>query len=179
MSLDISFAQLSLVSGVAVLAGCSSLKVREYAKEAPTFKVEQYFNGTIDIDGFIQDRSGKVVKGFTCVMVASWKDDVGTLEEDFVYSDGTKSRRVWTLRKTGENTYIGTAPDVVGEAKGERAGNAFHLKYVLDLKVDGSRYKVNMDDWMFLMNDKIVLNRTAMSKFGIRLGDLTISMVKR
>lgn len=161
------------------LSGCSTVQVHEYAKEQPVLRLEDYFNGTVDIDGFFQKRSGQVVKRFHCVMLARWEGSVGTLDETFTYSDGTTSRRVWTIRKTGSNSYVGTAADVIGEARGETAGNAFYWTYVLDLEVDGSRYHVKMDDWMFLMNDRILINRTAMSKFGIHLGDLTIVMTKR
>jgi hypothetical protein len=120
-----------------------------------------------------------VIKRFTVVMQCSWKDGVGILDEDFTYADGTKQKRVWTLRKNADGHYIGTADDVVGEAIGITAGNALNWKYVLALPVDGKIYHVNFDDWMFLMDNKVMLNRAVMSKFGFRLGEVTLSFSKR
>ena len=150
-----------------------------YAQETPKLDLQQYFNGTLDAHGIFQDRSGKVVKRFTVVMRASWVGEIGTLDEDFTYADGSRQRRVWTLRKTAPGRFIGTAPDVVGEAIGEVAGNALRWQYVLALPVDGTLYHVDFEDWMFLMDDKIMLNRAAMSKFGFSLGAVTLSFSKR
>jgi len=113
------------------------------------------------------------------VIQCGWKDDVGTLDEDFSYSDGTKQKRVWTLKKGANGQYIGTAVDVVGSAIGNTAGNALRWSYVLALPVGDKVYNVNFDDWMFLMDDRVMLNRAVMSKFGFRLGEVTLSFRKR
>jgi hypothetical protein len=112
-------------------------------------------------------------------MDCQWQGDTGTLDEHFTYSDGTKQRRVWTLKKIGDNRYIGTASDVIGEASGATGGNAFNWRYTLALPVDGKTYHVSFDDWMFMMDDKVMLNRAVMSKFGFRLGEVTLSFRKR
>ena len=112
-------------------------------------------------------------------MHCSWDGDTGTLDEDFTYSDGTTQKRVWTLKKVGENRYIGTAGDVIGEADGRTGGNTLNWKYVLALPVDGKVYHVNFDDWMYQMDENVMLNRAVMSKFGIRLGEVTLSFRKR
>lgn len=161
------------------VSACTSVSVKEYREESPKLKLEEYLNGDIDAYGIFQDRSGRVVKRFHVRIAASWKEGVGTLDERFEYSDGSKSQRVWTLRRTGPDTYSGTAGDVIGEARGEVAGNAFFWKYVLDLEVDGSRYHVNFDDWMYLMDEKVMLNRSKMSKFGLYLGEVTLTFIKR
>lgn len=161
------------------LAGCGSLSVQEYASEKPVLDLKQYFSGTIDGWGMFQDRSGKVVKRFHVVIDAKWVGDVGTLDENFSWADGTTSRRVWTITRTGPNQYVGRADDVVGEAVGVSAGNALRWKYVLALPVDGKTYHVDFDDWMYLMDDKVMLNRSVMSKFGVSLGELTLSFTKR
>lgn len=162
------------------LAGCgTTMTPADYAGEQPVLDLKNYFNGTVDAWGIFQDRSGKVVKRFTVVMRCHWDGDTGTLDEDFTYSDGTTQKRVWTLKKIGENRYIGTADDVIGEANGTTGGNALNWKYVLALPVDGKVYHVNFDDWMYQMDDNVMLNRAVMSKFGIRLGEVTLSFRKR
>jgi hypothetical protein len=112
-------------------------------------------------------------------MNCRWEGDTGTLEEDFLYADGTRERRVWTLRRVAPDRYIGTASDVVGEAVGVIAGNAFNWRYTLALPIDGRTWHVDFDDWMFLIDDQVMLNRAVMSKFGIRLGEVTLSFTKR
>ncbi|WP_257572761.1 DUF3833 domain-containing protein [Janthinobacterium sp. UMAB-56] len=172
--------RLPLAALLLGLAACSTPPTPAmYAHELPALDLQQYFNGTLDAHGIFQDRSGKVVKRFTVVMQASWAGETGTLDEDFTYSDGSRQRRVWTLRKTAPGRFLGTAPDVIGEAIGEVAGNALRWQYVLALPVDGTVYHVDFEDWMFLMDDKVMLNRAAMSKFGFSLGAVTLSFSKR
>jgi Protein of unknown function (DUF3833) len=167
----------------ALLTGCAGPQVTDYAAEKPVLDMRQYFNGTVDAYGVFTNRSGKVVKRFTVVMKCTWQgtpgSETGVLDEDFTYSDGTKDRRVWTLKRTPDGRYTGTAADVVGEAAGEEKGNAFRWGYTLKLPVDGRVIEVQFDDWMYLMNDKVLLNKAEMSKFGIKLGEVTLSFVKR
>lgn len=173
---------LSLLA-LAMLGGCAGVRPTVYADETPRLDLRDYFNGTIDAWGVFTDRSGKVARRFTVVIDARWQTidgvETGTLDEHFTYADGTTERRVWTLRKVGPDRYVGTAGDVVGEARGEVAGNAFNWRYVLALKVDGRTWHVNFDDWMYLMDGQVMLNRAEMSKFGIRLGEVTLAFRKR
>jgi hypothetical protein len=172
--------RLPLAALLLALAACSTPPTpATYAQETPKLDLQQYFNGTLDAHGIFQDRAGKVVKRFSVVIRASWVGETGTLDEDFTYADGSKQRRVWTLRKTAPGRFIGTAPDVIGEAVGEVAGNALRWQYVLALPVDGTLYHVDFEDWMFLMDDTVMLNRAAMSKFGFSLGAVTLSFSKR
>ena len=164
----------------AILAsGCASVDPGTYAAERPLLDLRTYFNGTVDAWGVFQDRSGKVVRRFTVVMRCSWVGDVGTLDEDFTYSDGTTEKRIWTLRRLPDGRYSGTAGDVVGEAQGQVAGNAFNWRYTLALKVDGRTWNVDFDDWMYLIDDKVMLNTAVMSKWGIRLGQVTLSFSRK
>jgi len=163
-----------------MLASCaSSFEPSRYVNEKPALNLQTYFNGKLDAWGMFQDRSGTIVKRFTVVMNCQWQGDTGTLDEDFSYSDGTRQKRVWTLKKVGTDRFIGTAADVVGEAQGVVSGNTLHWNYVLALPVDGSVYNVNFDDTMVLMDEKVMLNRAVMRKFGVELGSVTLSFTKR
>jgi hypothetical protein len=161
------------------LSACSGIEVNQYAQQQPVLDLQRYFNGTLDAYGMFQKRSGEVVKRFHVVIDARWQGDVGTLDERFTYSDGTTQQRVWTIRKTGAHSYQGTAADVVGEAIGESSGNALRWRYVLALPVDDKVYNVDFDDWMFLMDERVMLNRSSMSKWGFDLGEVTLTFVKR
>ncbi len=161
------------------LTGCSSVQVQDYKEEKPKLILEQYLNGDLEAHGFFQDRSGLILKRFKVLMKATWNGDSGILDEDFEYSDGTKSKRVWKLKKIGDGKYTGTADDVIGEAHGEAMGNAFRWNYALNLTVGNSTYQVHFDDWMYLMNDEVMLNKSKMSKLGIYLGEVTLVFLKR
>jgi hypothetical protein len=165
------------------LTGCASQQIAGYATEEPVLHLRQYFNGTLDAYGVFTDRSGTVIKRFTVVMNCTWQGNDGVLDEDFTYSDGTKQKRVWRLTRTldaqGQGQYTGRADDVVGVATGQERGNTFHWAYTMALPVDGKVYNVDFDDWMYLMTDKVMLNKATMSKFGFRLGEVTLSFFKR
>ena len=160
------------------LSGCASVDVGQYAGEKPRLDLREYFDGTIDGWGTFQDRSGKVVARFHVVIDAKWNGNTGTLDESFEYADGKREKRVWTIVKDGDR-YTGTAGDVVGTATGTAAGNALQWRYVLALPVDGRVWNMDMDDWMFLMDEWTMLNRTTMSKLGVRVGEVTLAFRKR
>ena len=168
-----------MLASVLGIAGCGSVDVQRYADQQPVLDLREYFDGTLDAHGVFQDRSGEVVKRFHVLIEASWDGDTGTLDERFTYSDGTTQQRVWTITRHDAGRYTGRAGDVVGEARGEAAGNALRWRYVLSLPVDGKVYDVVFDDWMFLMDERVMLNRSTMSKFGVRLGEVTLSFYKR
>ena len=165
--------------GLVALSGCASHSIESYRNQKPTLDLRQYFNGTLDAYGVFTDRSGAVVKRFTVVMACNWVGNEGTLDEDFTYSDGTKQKRIWRLTALPDGRYTGRADDVVGTANGQAVGNAFNWKYTLALPVDGTVYDVQFDDWMYLMTDKVMLNKATMSKFGVSLGEVTLSFTKR
>lgn len=167
-----------LLLPLALVACASAPTPADYANETPVLDLKTYFNGPLVAYGLFTDRAGKVQRRFTVQLMGRWQGDVGTLEEDFRYSDGKTERRVWTLTALGDGRWRGTAADVVGEAAGEARGNALRWAYTLRLPVDGTTYDVQFDDWMFLMDSRVMLNRASMSKFGIHLGDVTLSFTK-
>ena len=126
----------------------------------------------------VQDRSGKVLRRMVVELDCKWNGNEGVLDESFQWSDGKTEKRVWKIRKDGDR-YIGTAGDVVGEATGEAAGNALRWSYVLALPVGDSTYHMDMDDWMWMIDDKTLANRTMMTKFGVRVAEISIFFRKR
>jgi hypothetical protein len=166
-------------AGALAASGCAGPSVNDYASEKPVLDLRQYFNGVVDAWGIFTDRSGKVVKRFTVVMHCQWNGDQGVLDEDFVYSDGSKQKRIWRLQHLGNGRYSGQADDVIGVADGETRGNAFNWRYTLALPVGSQVWQVQFDDWMYLLDDKVMLNKAAMSKFGIFLGEVTLSFTRR
>jgi hypothetical protein len=170
---------LAAALGAALLAGCASPQIADYANETPKLVMDQYFSGKVDAYGIFRDRSGKVVRRFTVEMDCKWEGNKGTLDERFIYSDGTRQQRIWRLTLGPDGQVTGEADDVVGQARGQVRGNALQWAYTLRLPVDGKTYDVQFDDWMFLQNDQVMLNTAVMSKFGFRLGEVVLTFVKR
>jgi hypothetical protein len=171
---------VSLATGGALaLSACAGPQISDYASQTPILDLRTYFNGTVDAWGLFTDRGGRVVKRFTVVMDCKWQGDEGVLDEAFTYSDGTKQRRIWRLNALPNGRYEGRADDVVGMASGQTKGNAFQWQYTLALPIDGSVWHVQFDDWMYLMDERVMLNKAVMSKLGVTLGEVTLSFTRR
>jgi len=158
--------------------GCSTVTVSDYSAMQPVMTPENFFNGPMTAHGVLKNRSGRVTSYFNADIIGSWKDGIGTLEEDFVFSDGEKSRRVWTFKKNADGTYTGTAGDVVGEAHGKIAGNSMFMKYVLRIPYGGKTIDITIDDRMYQTTKGILINESKMYKFGFRVGEILLVMVK-
>jgi hypothetical protein len=161
------------------LTGCSSIKVSTYADRNPKMIPEKFFNGQLSAHGVIKNRSGKVVRYFNADIKAYWEGEKGTLEENFIYDNGEKQRRVWILTRQPDGSYIGTAGDVVGEAIGRIAGNTMFLRYVLEVPYGEGTINLTMDDRMYLVEPDIIVNETVMYKFGIRVGEVILTIIKQ
>lgn len=171
--------RLAALAAGTLLMGCAAPEVQDYADQRPALDLRHYFDGPLTGYGVFTDRGGTVKARFVVHLVGRWRGEQGVLEEDFEYSDGRKERRVWRLMHLGNGRFRGRADDVLGEADGVQAGNALRWAYTLKLPVDGKVYEVQFDDWMYLVDDKVMLNKAAMSKFGIRLGEVTLAFVKK
>jgi hypothetical protein len=169
----------SVAAATVGFSGCASQHIDAYQAEKPVLDLRSYFNGTLDAYGIFTDRSGQVVKRFTVVMQCSWIGDEGVLDEAFTYSDGSTQRRVWRVKKLSDGQYIGQADDVIGTALGTSRGNALNWRYTLALPVDDRVFEVQFDDWMYLMTPSVMLNKARMTKFGVYLGEVTLSFTRR
>ncbi|KJH77847.1 DUF3833 domain-containing protein [Pseudomonas sp. ES3-33] len=166
--------RLVLLALVLSIASCGSVDVAHYADQQPALNLERFFSTPVKAWGMFQKRSGEVAKRFEVDIVSRREGNNLILDERFLYSDGTRQRRVWTLTPEGQGRWSGRADDVVGVAKGEIAGNALRWRYRLNLPVDGTTYEMSMDDWMYLMDEDTLINRTSMSKLGVEVGQVTL-----
>ena len=151
------------------LFGCASVDAAEYRAEKPVPDVAQYFNGTLDGCGMFQDRSGKVVRRFYARIGASGIGNQGIHGERFEYPDGTRQQRIWIVVRDGDRD-TATAGDVVGTAQSQAAGNALRWSCALALPGDDKMWNMDIDDWMFLIDERTMLSRSTMSKFGFKGG---------
>ena len=175
------FKKLVVIMGVVMLfSGCSSSNVlKPYADNSPKMHVKDFFNGQVKAWGIVQDRSGEVIRRFEADLTGTWEGNQGTLAETFRYKDGEVQDREWTLNLKDDNSFTGTASDIVGTAEGHTVGNAMRLQYVLTVPVGGKTYDLTFDDRMWLINENTVMNRAVMKKFGFRVAELTVFMQKQ
>lgn len=171
---------LALIGVITMISGCSAGgKLSAYKEMEPSLELENYFSGPVKAWGIVQDRSGKITRRFSVDMVGKWQGDIGTLTEDFEYYDGKTQQRIWTIAKTTDGEYEGTADDIIGKAQGQVNGNAVRWAYQMNLDVGKNTYKITFDDWMFLMKDGVLINRSYLKKFGIKVAELTLFMQKQ
>ena len=155
-----------------------SMKPEDFKNTEPEIKIEKYFEGQVKAWGILQDRKGRVTRQFNANMLGNFENNILTLEEDFFWKDGETQRRVWKIKKIDEHNYIGTAPDVVGEAKGASYGSAFKFEYNLMIPFKGKNIKIRFDDWIFKQDEKVAINRATLTKFGFKVGELTVFFEK-
>ncbi len=145
--------------------------------------LEEFFVGELVAYGQFQDILGTVRRSFVVTINGNWDGETLTLVEDFVYEDGATEQRIWSLVKTGPDSWQGTAPGVIGVATGIEQDNRFNWQYEIDLPVpsaDGTveTIRVVFDDWMWLLSDDRLLNRAYVKRFGVDIGDVIITFEK-
>ncbi len=174
-----TFARLAMPFALATtLTACASQQVTDFAGTDPSFRLEEYFAGETVAYGVFEDRFHKLRRTFKVTMTGTIEGSTLTLDERFVYNDGELDTRVWTIEILGDGIYRGTANDVPGFAEGRAVGNAFNWKYKVDLKVGGDVWRVGFNDWMYLLDDDVVLNRAYVTRYGIEIGEVTIAFKK-
>jgi len=171
----------AIVSSFAfLLSGCGSAETEDYAAEQPAMDIRNYFNGPVEAWGVLYNFSGKQDLRFHATLEGSWEGNKGTLKEKFTYSDGRIDERTWIITMIDDNNFTATASDVIGTAKGTQHGNTVNMIYMLDVKRSGGgTIKLSMDDWMYLVDEKTIINRIKMKKFGLGVGELVVTMRKK
>jgi Protein of unknown function (DUF3833) len=166
---------LAVVAAAGFAAACATNSASPPQANAPQRLVlEDYFLGKTTAWGVVQDRNGTLTRQFKVDIDGKWDGSVLTLDERFDYADGAKEQRIWSIRKTGPNSYEGTAGDVRGVARGLIQGNQLSWVYDVDLKIGDRTVLVTFDDRMWLQPDGVMINRAKIKKFGIVFGEATI-----
>ncbi|MGX5203315.1 DUF3833 family protein [Aliikangiella sp. IMCC44632] len=161
---------------VVTLSACS-INEQAYKSKSPKLDFADFFNGNICAWGLVKSSSGQVERKFIADIVATQQKGLVVLDESFEFDDGEKQTRVWTFSRQSQ-TWIGTAGDVVGKAKGNIFGDSLHLTYVLDVATEDSNYHISMDDWLHLIEPRTLMGTTQMTKWGINVGSIQIVMRK-
>ncbi|MEP0356329.1 MAG: DUF3833 domain-containing protein [Paraglaciecola sp.] len=157
---------------------CSSANIDNYENTTPKLKLNEFFDGELVAHGMVLDINGDLTRRFVADITGTWQGKQGTLDEQFIYDDGETDTRVWKLTELEDGSYQGTANDVIGLATGKSVGAAFYWRYDLEIIVDGESLVVTLDDWMYLINDDVLLNKSRIIKYGIEVGEVILSIRK-
>ncbi len=170
-----------LIVSLLFITSCSgkqSMKPEDFKDKQPRLIIEDYMSGNVKAWGILQNRSGKVTRQFSADLNGKWDGKQLILDEKFIWNDGEVQKRQWKINKIDNHNYEGTAGDVVGTAKGYSYGPAFKFEYVLLVPIKGREIKITFDDWIFMQDEKVAINRAKMTKFGIKVAELTVMFVK-
>ena len=162
---------------VTLLIGCSS-SINKFTHSKPTLDLFDYFEGKTVAWGIFEDRFGNIKKQLKVNIIGTVKGDYLILDEKFLYKNGDNERRVWNIKRINENNYQGSAKDIDGYAKGISKGNALNWQYDMNINIKGKNIRVHFDDWMFLQEDNILINRAKVSKWGLNIGELSLFFQK-
>ena len=176
-----SFACCGLVVGL--LAACSRTDVSALSDQRPALSLETFFEGKTVAYGIFEDRFGNLKRQFRVNITGTIEGSQLRLEETFLYDDGERDSRIWTITKVGtdengQDLYRGKAIDIDGDANGTIAGNALNWQYDVTLDMGGSELQVHFDDWIYQQDEHVAINRAYVSKYNIEIGSVTIVFLR-
>lgn len=167
---------LALIWGKSRFLSFRSQTPADYSGTGPAFSLQDHLSGEILSEGLIFGPNGKMSNSFVARMVGEWSGNTGTLTEEFTYSNGKQITRKWYLTQGSGNSFIATADDIVGEGRGEISGATVKLIYRIILPDDAGGHVLDVTDWMYLTESGVIMNRSEMRKFGLKVAELTATM---
>jgi Protein of unknown function (DUF3833) len=177
---------LSALAGALVVLALLALRSRyasftaqspsDYTGTGPVFDLRLHLSGSMSCEGVIFGPTGRVTSRFVADMQGSWTGPTGTLAEVFRYDSGTVQHRAWTLALEPGGKIIATAPDVVGQGTGQVEGSGVVLRYRIRLTPEAGGHVLDVTDWMYLLENGTIMNRSQFRKFGIKVAELVATM---
>ena len=157
-----------------LLAGCSpAVPLTRFANTAPAFDPLTFFTGHTTSWGVIENRDGGPSDIVTTDCVGSAEGPDGLRMVQHVTNAEGTTQREWHMRRLGGGKFEASANDMVGTATGESSGRVFHWTWTLATRPGNAWRDVQFEQWMYLMDDGAMVNRTQVTKLGIRLAQVT------
>lgn len=177
---------LSAVLGALVVVILMALRTRyasflaqapsDYTGKGPAIDLRRHLSGPLTCEGVIFGPTGRVTSRFVADMHGQWDGTTGTLAEVFRYDSGTVQHRAWTLAVAHDGRITATAPDVVGQGSGHAAGSGVLLRYRIRLTPEAGGHVLDVTDWMYLLENGTIMNRSQFRKFGIKVAELVATI---
>lgn len=170
----VSMAILVLIAGRYL--GFRAQKPEEYSAASPQFDLRQHLNGPILCEGVIYGPTGRVSSRFIADFEVSWDGNTGVMTEKFRYDSGATQDREWRLTLGNDGRIRAEADDVVGEGTGVQMGPAVMLNYRIKLPDSSGGHVLDTTDWMYLVENGTIINRSQFRKFGVKVAELVATM---
>ena len=155
----------------------SDKKLSNYKNNLPHLNLETFLNNEIRGYGIIETRFGIVKRRFEFLANCSWIDGTCYLKEEMKYDNGFVDKRIWLIERQGES-YRATTNNVIGFAEINIGGNSMNWRYKINIPFKSKNISISCDDWMYLIDDRRLINRNTFKKFGFKVGELTLFMEK-
>lgn len=158
-----------------LVAGCGDrpMKVAGFGATAPAFDPVAFWTGHVTSWGVVEDRGGAPTETIATDCVGTPDAQGLHLMQTLREGDGTVRHRDWRLRRTSAGHFVANANDMVGTAAGVAAGPVFHWNWVWAVSPANPLKNVTMHQWMYLMADGSMVNRTVITKLGITVAQVT------
>ncbi|KPQ07291.1 MAG: Protein of unknown function (DUF3833) [Rhodobacteraceae bacterium HLUCCA12] len=156
--------------------GFMAQRSADYAGTGPAADIRHHLNGPIECEGVIYGPTGRVTSRFTARMEGRWNGSRGTLDEHFAYAGGNTQTRQWRLSLGNDGAIHAEADDVVGHGVGQQEGASVRLSYRIRLPRHAGGWALDVTDWMYVMENGTIINRSQFRKFGIKVAELVATM---
>ena len=150
------------------LFGSKKVADLDYLDGANKMDMKKFFDGNIEAFAIKQDTNGKIIATFTAKINGKWDDNKGVIQQNFLYSDGTKDSRTWLVTLDTDGTFDAVGHNVSIPAKGKQIGNAAQSNYSLSLSSKTGKEEVNFEDKMYLVDENSMI---MISNFGNKKSD--------
>ena len=125
------------------------------------------------------NRSGSgdvVVYAHTLTNNGNADDSVGGANGALVNNTGSASYGSGRLTLGNDGAIKAEAPDVVGQGTGMQKGPTVLLNYRLRLPEGSGGHVLDVTDWMYLVENGTIMNRSQFRKFGITVAELVATL---
>lgn len=153
-----------------------SQKPEHYIGTTPAFDIRTHLSGPIQSEGVIFGPNGRAVSRFVADMDGDWSGSTGVLREHFKYSSGEKQDRAWRLRIGNDGSFTAEADDIIGKAQGHQEGATVCMTYRIRLKEEAGGHVLDVTDWMYMMDNGVIMNKSEMRKAGVKVAELIATM---
>ena len=172
----IILAALALAFGLRHATGFRAQRPQHYVTSTPVFDVREILKGPMLCEGVIYGPFGRVTTRFVAQLFAEWQGNEGRMTEEFHYDSGTIQHREWTLKLSDDGHIQATAPDLIGTGHGQQSGATVMLSYEIKLTKEAGGHALKVTDWMYLMDNGAIMNRSQFRKFGFKVAELVATM---
>lgn len=141
------------------------------------FRFESVLAQKLQGSGAVFYRSGRLKTRFSVVASGSYDGETLTIQEQLTYESGEVHERTFQIVKNNDDHYTAHCSEFVGPSTIRRRHSGFQWRYRLkENSKEAHRITLTADDRLFLCADGTLLDHAILRKFGIRVGDVFMTL---